>query len=670
MGLENYIQEMPNIEKTSVSDLSEMPESEKPFGNGIGNGSLTAEAVASIYQVDSFEGAGESGDITLQQKIENGINCISAHEKLQAENWNTLALRDKLAGLQDFANQYANDSWCGEVKIASSSLLNYSPDIVALGVESDILFNESLLENNTITPEIGVAAIIKNCEAGRNISFGRLTRVAELADLQCGGTCWLEACENLAQLHASRPLGNNFSTLLYNEVSSNHNEYGAFIEDDAVFGKLYNIPCDQYSKLLQKAGINTSWQTFSHENLQKALAENKAVLVCGSAGCLPGYDENAGGHAFVVTDYKDGKYFGLDSNFFKQTVAWTPAQLENSIKAFAPQNPQILVPENEATWVYKTNSANIMAINASKDTLSEIESSINEKFVQPIKDGDGFNNFNQQEKEILDAVEKIDINYLQKRMDVVSQKLRIPTLALKNSAVLWPKDGKNNAFFVDYPGRFYDHYAADPELFQDFAAQVARLGLPIEKAIEHFVDLILAHEAGHFIFSQCAVKFPRAVEEYCCDMMSGIYAGEAGIPTDLAKLFHASLEEGDGCARVFDDKTKEWLYPSTNERLQAIDLLNNYPFNDFIKIGDEYNPTKINFNPMYLGFLAANNLNVELQLDKDSGRYVVAGAVKPEPVLETLDAAIEKMKTAIENIPSSTLWRAARDFARHIGKLV
>lgn len=340
--------------KITASEVSGGQEIEKHSDREFCKDTLNCNSVVSLQNPEEFNISDDLDDLELNRRVENWIKFIFSDERLNAETWNKLSLKERLDALQDFSNQYANKRWSHPSNVADSSnlFLIFPSDTAALVCDTNVFLNKSLLENNTITPEMGVAAIVKSYADGKNISFGGLTKVEKLADRQDNPTSWLEACENLVQLHATLPFSNNLSTLLYNEVVSNKEKYGA-VED----GDLFNIPYTKYPDLLAKIGIKATWQDFSHDNLKQALTDNNAVLVCGDTQYLPGYNGESGNHAFVITEYKDGKYFGIDSNFKERTVEWAPRQLEESINGF---KGKILVPEKEATWIHKT------------DTLTEI----------------------------------------------------------------------------------------------------------------------------------------------------------------------------------------------------------------------------------------------------------------------------------------------------------
>ena len=202
---------------------------------------------------------------------------------------------------------------------------------------------------------------------------------------------------------------------------------------------------------------------------------------------------------------------------------------------------------------------------------------------------------------------------LQNISNEVCAFFNLKTLPVFHADLINPRELSNNAAFIDWPGIGWDHFAADPKLFMNFAIATAKPGISIEKIFHDFAKLVFAHEVCHYIFSKLPVKYPRAIEEYCCDAMSGIYAAKNGISTDSIKAFHGALA-GNLELRGFNDNG-EWMYPATMERWQAIDLLENYdgPINSLVL--------------PHFAQIAAQNMNVKMEYNAYTQSYEIVDKV-------------------------------------------
>ena len=190
------------------------------------------------------------------------------------------------------------------------------------------------------------------------LSFKGFREVSLVADRQVGPTCGYEMLENSIQLMINGKTGanNQLSTVMQKMVAQNPLEWGAV--KIAYEGKFYwMLPFGKYPKMLGEFKIDSGLSRFSHEKLQRAVAENRPVIVCGDVGALPNYEQN-GIHAVVITDWdaQKGVYTIVDSNFKGTTYQVDKSTLERFVNGHLPEELKnsacgtMVVINNRAAW--------------------------------------------------------------------------------------------------------------------------------------------------------------------------------------------------------------------------------------------------------------------------------------------------------------------------------
>ena len=335
----------------------------------------------------------ETSDIVSEQ-----LDFISSSEQLNTNLWNELSSGAKLDQLKIVSDKYASVTHCKPLTVIPCSVRELSElddSVVGFYNGKEIHFNEESFSDFSISPRQAVSAVVNSYAEQQKVSFSGLTNLEGIVDQQQGGTCWLEACENFIQTHAGFPVDNDFSNRIYGQVVANPNRYGAVLRNGVLDGQmpkhpqeLFNIPRESYPQLIyDMSGVKTKWVDFSHENLQNALSNNKGVLAVGMAKHLYGDPSITEAHAFMITDFRDGNYIGIDSNRPNQECVWTPEQIQKTIESYG--TPKFLTSEGESTWLYKTNT--LISLEEKLDTV--IEQNYNRK--QEIKTMESTNELSQ-----------------------------------------------------------------------------------------------------------------------------------------------------------------------------------------------------------------------------------------------------------------------------------
>ena len=285
-----------------------------------------------------------------------------------------------------------------------------------------------------------------------------------------------------------------------------------------------------------------------------------------------------------------------------------------------------------------------------------------------------------REQELFDLYKNVDMDFLQECADNVNDVFKLPQLPMTKC------DG--NFFHCQGETRspFDDFYGGDPEFVKEFIVKIADMHPEIsmlEKA-KIFTCLIYAHEASHYMFSQCAVKFPRAVEELACDIMTRAYAiksniASADVTNDILAAFYKNFNnqyQADDM-RVFVDGI--WKYPSTIERCQIPEeTLGKFvgTFRDFAPNG--FLPGNDSFNIAKVGLYAAKCMNLDLIFKPNLNTFEVAGPISETGInfselalqqseskiwVEDTSSFIEKKMQELKDWAKSTLANTARNKA-------
>ena len=202
----------------------------------------------------------------------------------------------------------------------------------------------------------------------KNISFKGLINTEQVADKQIGGTCWLEAIENMIQFYDSSK-DNNFSKELREIMRRDH-----FSLYDPIDDVLKNSYWGFYT-ILKAYGIESDWYYPDHQTMYNALYLNKPIIVLGEVSRLgdPIYGTKIGMHAIVLTDASFNEnnilvYTGIDSNHEKQAYryhwqtiqsfadGYTATMQRFNLEKGYPINHEtqsVLIPRNPAKWKYK-----------------------------------------------------------------------------------------------------------------------------------------------------------------------------------------------------------------------------------------------------------------------------------------------------------------------------
>ena len=170
--------------------------------------------------------------------------------------------------------------------------------------------------------EFSAQGVDPDCRAGDSpVAFRGFMNVEKIADVQFGGTCWAEAIQKAIQLVKGDKTGelNNLSSEIIARVISDPGKWGAVENPTAQLAvERWNILPDRYPDMLMEFGVDAESRRFSHQDLQKALAEHCPVLIGGDVEHLGEfYKGQCGGHVLLAIDWEPntGKYVLLDSNF-------------------------------------------------------------------------------------------------------------------------------------------------------------------------------------------------------------------------------------------------------------------------------------------------------------------------------------------------------------------
>ena len=156
---------------------------------------------------------------------------------------------------------------------------------------------------------------------GASVAFKGFMNVDKIADVQFGGTCWAEAIEKAVQLVKGDKTGelNNLSSEIIARVISDPKKWDAVENKSTNLAvERWNILPERYPDMLKEFGVDAENRSFSHQELQKALAEHCPVLIGGDVKHLGKfYEGQSGGHVLLAIDWEPdtGKYVLLDSNF-------------------------------------------------------------------------------------------------------------------------------------------------------------------------------------------------------------------------------------------------------------------------------------------------------------------------------------------------------------------
>lgn len=239
------------------------------------------------------------------------------------------------------------------------------------------------------------------------------------------------------------------------------------------------------------------------------------------------------------------------------------------------------------------------------------------------------NALSSKEQELYDLVTNVDMSFLEECADDVNQVFKLPLLPMtKCDGNFFHCQGETRSPFDDY-------YGGDPEFVKEFITKIADMHpeIPMLEKAKIFTRLIYAHEASHYMFSQCAVKFPRAVEELACDIMTRAYAiksdiASADVTNDILTAFYMNFNNPyqTDDMRVFVDGM--WKYPATIERCQIPEeTLGKFvgTFRDFAPNG--FLPGNDSFNIAKVGLYAAKCMNLDLVFKPDLNSFEVAGPI-------------------------------------------
>lgn len=213
----------------------------------------------------------------------------------------------------------------------------------------------SSIDNDThlIDPDVRV---------GGRLSFNGFRNAERIADIQSGRNCSYEAMENLAQLQIGDKDGllNDLSDKFHEFVKTHPERFDA--RDRGWWGFWHNdrwyVDMAKYPEILKQVGVETKAMPFSHSELQRALSENRAVIIGGDVVHLPQYRGQVGGHALVAVDWtpnNGGRYTLLDSNF-KNTYSVSADEIEKFCKSTEAFEGGIsmIVAEKPSSWPWKT----------------------------------------------------------------------------------------------------------------------------------------------------------------------------------------------------------------------------------------------------------------------------------------------------------------------------
>lgn len=145
----------------------------------------------------------------------------------------------------------------------------------------------------------------------------------------------------------------------------------------------------------------------------------------------------------------------------------------------------------------------------------------------------------------------------------------------------WGVDNVKVCFEMGEPGVHFRGFTdsatdnwigGDPAVLQQYANQYG----------PNFIQNVMAHEMGHFVFDQLGLineGYPTISNEAVADFLSGIYSGSKGLDPAGTVAFYSSLP---------DDPNGD--YPSGEERaelfMEGYEIANRYPWKDFESILD------------------------------------------------------------------------------------
>lgn len=238
---------------------------------------------------------------------------------------------------------------------ATSSSRGFDPDrrVAERFVDEDHL--STAQEGHKIDPDARIE--------GSSVSFKGFRDTERIADIQSGRNCSYEAMENLAQLQIGDKDGllNDLSDKFHQFVKTHPERFDA--TDRGWWGYWHNdrwyVDMAKYPEILKEVGVEARAMPFSHSELQRALAENRAVIIGGDVVHLPPYNGQVGGHALVVVDWNPdngGSYTLLDSNS-RSAYSVSADAIEKFAKSTEAYEGGIsmVVAEKPSSWPWKTS---------------------------------------------------------------------------------------------------------------------------------------------------------------------------------------------------------------------------------------------------------------------------------------------------------------------------
>lgn len=286
-------------------------------------------------------------------------------------------------------------------------------------------------------------------------------------------------------------------------------------------------------------------------------------------------------------------------------------------------------PEDFSTEL-KNNLAPVMTSNLQQLEVADVvnSESIKEWVINKFLGQIDRATLDPKAQELYDVWKNVDMKFLQKCADDVSKVFKLHKLPVERcgSDLFYHCTGRTSSPYDDF-------YGGNPDFVKEFITAIADMHPEIrmpDKA-EIFTKLIYAHEAGHYMFSQSPLEFPRAVEELACDFMTKAYAIKASsidgaqmpieVVNDMLKCFFEAFNKpnNDIHARVFDDEGK-LIYPSCYERSELPGkVLDMYVgvFKDFAP--DHFLPGSTSFSIERVGVFAAQRMGIDLVFNPDTG---------------------------------------------------